>query len=70
MWITAVSGQSNWERWSVRIPRPAFDGFNRVKEGEKHVMLKKKSPNGPEKYKSTLMLYLPARTAVVLKKVD
>ena len=49
---------------------PAFDGFNRVKEGEKHVMLKKKSPNGPEKYKSTLMLYLPARTAVVLKKVD
>ncbi len=49
---------------------PAFDGFNRVKEGEKHLMLNKKSPNGPDKYKSSLMLYLPARTAVVLKKMD
>ena len=48
----------------------AFDGFDRVKEGEKHLMLKQKSPNGPDKYKHALMLYLPARTAVVLKKVD
>ena len=49
---------------------PEFDGFNRVKEGEKHLMLNKKSPNGPDKYQRTLMLYLPARTAVVLKKAD
>ena len=49
---------------------PEFDGFGRVKEGEKHLMIKKKSPNGPDHYKSTLMLYLPARTAVVLKKKD
>ena len=48
----------------------AFDGFDRVKEGEKHVMLEQKSPNGPDRFKHSLMLYLPARTAIVLKKVD
>ena len=48
----------------------AFDGFDRVKEGEKHLMLEQKSPNGPDRFKHSLMLYLPARTAIVLKKVD
>ncbi len=46
-----------------------FDGFARIREGESHFTLKEKSPNGPKCYDGTLMLYLPARSAVVLKKI-
>ena len=59
VWETVLSSDS-----------AVFDGFDRVKEGEKHLMLKEKSPNGPEKYQHSLKLYLPARTAVVLLKKD
>ena len=41
----------------------------RLKEGEHHVALKEKCPNGNQAYDHTLRLYLPARTAFVLKQV-
>jgi 1,4-alpha-glucan branching enzyme len=46
-----------------------FDGFGRLQEGERHVALKERCPNGNQAFDHTLKLYLPARTAVVLKKV-
>ena len=49
---------------------PRFNGFARVQSGEHHLTVKKKSPNGNQSYDSTLYLYLPARSAVVLKKVN
>ena len=47
-----------------------FDGFSRLKTGEVHFSVPRKSENGNGKYDETLYLYLPARTAVVLKKLD
>jgi 1,4-alpha-glucan branching enzyme len=47
----------------------AFDGFSRLKEGERHISVPGKCPNGNQGYNHTLYLYLPARTAMVLKKV-
>ena len=47
-----------------------FDGFSRVRTGEVHFSMPVKSENGNGKYKDSLSLYLPSRTAVVLKKVD
>jgi 1,4-alpha-glucan branching enzyme len=47
-----------------------FDGFSRVKAGEVHFSMPVASENGNGKYKDSLSLYLPARTAVVLKKID
>ena len=47
-----------------------FNGFSRIKSGEEHFSVHKKSENGPAVYDDTLMLYLPSRCAVVLKKVD
>ena len=47
-----------------------FDGFSRLKTGEVHFSVPVKSENGSGKYKDSLSLYLPSRTAVVLKKVD
>ena len=47
-----------------------FDGFSRLKTGEVHFSVPKKNENGNGKYDSSLSLYLPARTAVVLKKLD
>ena len=46
-----------------------FNGFGRLSKGERHVALKEKSPNGNQAYDHTLKLYLPARTAIVLKQV-
>ena len=46
-----------------------FDGFSRIKTGEHHFTVPEKSPNGNPKYDATLYLYLPARTATVLKKI-
>ncbi len=47
-----------------------FDGFSRIRDGETHFTVDEVSPNGNPAYKATLMLYLPSRTAVVLKKTD
>ncbi len=47
-----------------------FDGFSRLKTGEVHFSVPEKNENGNGKYDSSLSLYLPARTAVVLKKLD
>ena len=47
----------------------AFGGYGRVGGGtEEHFTLDVHSSNGPEWCDSTLQIYLPARTAVVLKK--
>ena len=46
-----------------------YDGFSRLKEGEHHIAVPGKCPNGNQDYNHTLYLYLPARTAMVLKKV-
>ena len=47
-----------------------FDGFSRVKTGEVHFRVPVKIENGSGKYKDSLSLYLPSRTAIVLKKID
>ena len=47
-----------------------FDGFGRLRLGERHRTLPQKSPNGNPGYDDTLYLYLPARCALVLKKVN
>ena len=46
-----------------------FGGFARLPEGERHVSLPQKSPNGNQNYDHTMSLYLPARCAIVLKKL-
>ena len=46
-----------------------FGGFGRLPKDEKHVALPKQSPNGNQAYDHTLFLYLPSRTAIVLKKI-
>jgi len=46
-----------------------YNGFSRLKEGDRHIAVSGKCPNGNQDYDHTLYLYLPARTAVVLKKV-
>ena len=48
---------------------PRFDGFGRLQEGERHVAVNERCPNGNQAYDHTLRLYLPARTAIVLKQV-
>ena len=47
-----------------------FDGFSRIKNGEEHISMDEKSPNGNRKYDHTLYLYIPSRCALVLKKID
>ena len=49
--------------------QPQFDGFGRLVQGEHHVTIPEKCPNGNQAYSHTLKLYLPARCAVVLKQV-
>ena len=46
-----------------------FNGFSRIVSGEHHFTVPEKSPNGNPRYGDTLYLYLPARSAVVLKKL-
>ena len=48
---------------------PRFNGFGRLQEGEHHVTLPERCPNGNQAYDHTLKLYLPARTAIVLKQI-
>ena len=48
---------------------PRFNGFGRLKEGERHESVAGKCPNGNPAYDHTLKLYLPARCAMVLKQV-
>ena len=45
-----------------------FNGFGRLKTGESHFTVAEKSPNGAPSFGDTLYLYLPSRTATVLKK--
>lgn len=49
--------------------KAAYDGFGRLQEGERHTAVPGRCPNGNQAYDHTLKLYLPARTALVLKKV-
>lgn len=42
-----------------------FNGFGRLVDGESHMTMPCKSPNGPQKYNDTLYLYLPSRCAVI-----
>ena len=46
-----------------------FGGFGRTKAGTHHFSVPEKSPNGDQGLSDTLYLYLPARSAVVLKKL-
>ena len=48
---------------------PGFNGFGRIVPGEHHLTVPEKSPNGNPRYGDTLYLYLPSRSAVVLKKL-
>ena len=47
-----------------------FNGFARVKPDEHHLTVHAKSPNGNQDYEDTLFLYLPSRSALVLKKIN
>ncbi len=47
-----------------------FDGFARVVPGGHHFTQHVKCPNGNRDFDGTLMLYLPSRCALVLKKVE
>ena len=49
--------------------QPEFNGFGRLSAVEHHVALPERCPNGNQAYDHTLKLYLPARTALVLKQV-
>ena len=46
-----------------------FGGFSRLVVGEHHIAIPERCPNGNQAYDHTLRLYLPARCAVVLKKL-
>ena len=46
-----------------------FNGFGRLKDGEHHFAVPERCPNGNQAYDHKLMIYLPARCAMVLKKV-
>jgi len=45
-----------------------FGGFSRLVDGEHHIAIPERCPNGNQYFDHTLRLYLPARCAVVLKK--
>ena len=46
-----------------------YNGYARLSKGEVHVAMPGKCPNGNQAYNHTLKVYLPARTAMVLKQV-
>lgn len=46
-----------------------FNGFQRIKLGERHIAVPVKSPNGNQSFSGTLYLYLPSRCAVVLERI-
>ncbi len=45
-----------------------YNGFGRLQLGERHTALPERCPNGNQAYDHTLKVYLPARTALVLKQ--
>ena len=47
-----------------------FDGFDRLGRGETHFTVHTKSKNGNRTFDDSLILYLPSRCALVLKKLD
>ena len=47
-----------------------FDGFARLGRGETHLTVHTKSRNGNQTFDDSLILYLPSRCALVLKKID
>ena len=49
--------------------QPQFDGFGRLTSVERHISIAERCPNGNQGFDHTLKVYLPARTAMVLKKV-
>ena len=49
--------------------QPQFNGFGRLKQGERHIAVAERCPNGNQAYAYTLKVYLPARCAMVLKQV-
>ena len=44
-----------------------YDGFGRIKPGEKHISIAEPSPDAHKGAECTLKLYLPSRCAFVLK---
>ena len=60
--------EGEWED-VLNTDEARFNGFARVEKGQHHFTVAEKSPNGNPRYGSTLYLYLPARCALVLKKV-
>lgn len=46
-----------------------FDGFSRLRDGEMHVSIPERSPNGNQDFADTLSIYLPSRCAIVLELV-
>ena len=46
-----------------------YGGFSRLQQGERHTAMPYRNPNGNQAYDHTLSLYLPARTAIVLKRI-
>lgn len=53
----------------LNTDEPEFDGFARLSTGTRHFSVHEKSPNGNAAYEDTLYLYLPARCAIVLKRL-
>lgn len=56
--------------WEVVLDsdEESFNGFSRVKKGERHSAIPGKCPNGNQDFEDTLYLYLPSRCAIVLEK--
>ena len=48
---------------------PRFNGQGRLAAGERHSSVDKRCPNGNQEFDHTLYLYLPCRSALVLKKI-
>ncbi len=46
-----------------------FDGFSRLRSGERHLTIPDRFPEEGVPYRDALMLYLPSRCALVLEKV-
>ncbi len=57
--------------WAVVLDsdEDKFNGFNRIRSGERHFALPNRCPNGNQYYDHTMFLYLPSRCALVLRKV-
>jgi 1,4-alpha-glucan branching enzyme len=59
----------NW-RLEFNSDNARYNGFGRLSDGDVHVAVAEKSPNGNQDFDHTLYLYLPSRCALVLKKVQ